>query len=354
MKKKVLLACNGNLDKTGVPSVIMTIVRNLHEEYDFDLILSSNKPSYYTEEFKSYGGRLIELPKHTSRIHLVNRILEVLRPVSLALKTKKIIQKEHYDILHCHNDFDMAGCVYSARKMIPIRICHTHKTWNPKGNILTKAYRYICRSVMKTYATDLIGCSGLACQTTYGNDATFKVINNPYDDTRFIYQEKTFDHIELLQIGYFCENKNQLFSLDVFNQILSQEPDAKLHFIGNSENTYGNYIKTKVSSNIQIHPENTDVPEIMKQCNVLLFPSKVEGFGIVLIEAQAIGLRCYASDHIPKETNVGGVTYLPLQASQWADRILHDNLARYPYDCNPFHTTYFISHIQELYIQVHH
>ena len=59
--------------------------------------------------------------------------------------------------------------------------------------------------------------------------------------------------------------------------------------------------------------------------DVFLFPSRYEGFGMAVVEAQASGLACVASDVVPEETNASGrVTYLPLRAPDtvWAEAVL--------------------------------
>ena len=59
--------------------------------------------------------------------------------------------------------------------------------------------------------------------------------------------------------------------------------------------------------------------------DVFLFPSLWEGLGIVLIEAQANGLRCVASDVVPPEakiTDLVETVSLKKPASYWADKVL--------------------------------
>ena len=69
-----------------------------------------------------------------------------------------------------------------------------------------------------------------------------------------------------------------------------------------------------------------DIPACLKLIDLYLFPSRYEGLGIVLLEAQASGCRCAVSDVIPGEVDVGlgliSFHDLRAPAAQWAEEIL--------------------------------
>lgn len=55
----------------------------------------------------------------------------------------------------------------------------------------------------------------------------------------------------------------------------------------------------------------------------MIFPSKWEGLGIALIEAQLASVPCFISDKIPNEADLGLCNIISLERSskEWADNI---------------------------------
>jgi glycosyltransferase involved in cell wall biosynthesis len=77
-----------------------------------------------------------------------------------------------------------------------------------------------------------------------------------------------------------------------------------------------------------------DIPELLNGSDVFLLPSLVEGFPVVLVEAQAAGIGCLVSDRVSAEVDLGMglLAFLPVPeqvpseesercAAEWADAL---------------------------------
>ncbi len=70
-----------------------------------------------------------------------------------------------------------------------------------------------------------------------------------------------------------------------------------------------------------------DIGTLMRGSDLLLFPSRSEGLGMVAVEAQAAGLPVLTSTGVPRECSVvpGMVRFVPCSApiTQWASELQH-------------------------------
>lgn len=131
-------------------------------------------------------------------------------------------------------------------------------------------------------------------------------------------------------IGRFNVQKNHAFLLKVFKKIKEIKPNAFLLLIGDGElePQIRKYLKDEqLDSSCIILSHRKDIPELLKCMDVFVFPSIFEGLGIVLIEAQAVGIRCVVSDAVPLEAYVTNkVVSVSLNDSieKWANIVLED------------------------------
>ena len=133
----------------------------------------------------------------------------------------------------------------------------------------------------------------------------------------------------IINIGRFNSQKNQLFLLDIFAKILKINYNYQLFLVGQGE--LENRLKEKVKKlnlekNVRFLGLRKDVPELLQAMDYFLFPSLHEGFSVAFVEAQTTGIQCVISDGVPAESilvkeNVKVIS-LKENAEQWANKIL--------------------------------
>ena len=124
------------------------------------------------------------------------------------------------------------------------------------------------------------------------------------------------------------DQKDHKYLIELFNKIHEQDPNSILLLIGNGslKNQILNQInELNLSESIILLGNRKNVNELMQAMDVFVFPSKYEGLGIVLIEAQVSGLKCITSTNVPEEVNVSKkVIFLDKNdKNKWINTILN-------------------------------
>ncbi len=331
MKRVLIVACN-SLGMGGIQTVIMSIVRELGSDVQFDVVRFYSEPNDYEQEFLQYG-RIFEVPFYPKNGTLRAKADFYIRPFYLYRSVKKIIKENGpYDALHCHNFFE-GGIVLAAAKKceIPVRAIHSHSCMTiAKGHYLHKLYLSVYRPLIRKNATHKIACSRAAGKYLYGDDKDVIVIPNAINLEKFKYSALPPKKLySVINIGRWSDTKNQVFLVDVIAEMVKIRADAKLSLVGYGEKVDKDRILKRIEEKqmqeyVTIYPGDTDICKRLCENNIFLLPSLYEGLGIVLIEAQATGLKCFASDRVPVEANLGLVEYLPLEigAEAWAKQII--------------------------------
>jgi len=170
------------------------------------------------------------------------------------------------------------------------------------------------------------------------------VLSNAVNVNEFKYDDKARRDLRTMlgarnrlvigHIGRFNKQKNHGLLIDIFKALHDKKPDSLLVMVGDGD--LRSMIERKVrdlglSSAVKFLGVRGDIPKLMQAMDVYLFPSLFEGLPVVLVEAQAAGLRCIVSDTITRESDVTGrVQFLSLKDSPeiWAAKILAAPCAR--------------------------
>ena len=183
--------------------------------------------------------------------------------------------------------------------------------------------------------------------------------------SKFSWNQKKNDQMKFVHVGRFDFQKNQEFVVNVFERLKDDFPHSVLRLVGfgRNENALRQLVASKGLADrvLFVNGHNANVPKLLSESDCMLFPSHFEGFGIVLLEAQASGCYCFASDVCPSDVNVGFMEQLPLAigVDGWKEKILNhfekeidddvkrivaQNLKKFDVDfiCERYHSLYAV------------
>lgn len=260
--------------------------------------------------------------------------------------------KEHndYKVVHLHSSSKNFYILKAAKKYgIPVRIAHSHNIGFQSKSKLQILIGNLCKPLLKKYATDYFACSEIAGEWLFGKNTVkenkVKVIHNAVDLDKYKFNEEKRNELRkklniedkfvIGHVGRFTNQKNHTFLIDIFNEIHKERPESVLMLVGTGEKE--NEIHEKVdrlglTKDVLFMGFQNNVNEYMWAMDVFVFPSLYEGLGLVLIEAQATGMKCYTSkDVVPVEAKVSKLLeYINLQENTkvWAEKILKSSKIR--------------------------
>ena len=130
-------------------------------------------------------------------------------------------------------------------------------------------------------------------------------------------------------VGELNERKQQRVVIEAAPNLLERFPNARILFVGDGDDRAALEAAVRergLHASIIFTGFRADVPEMLMGSDVLLLPSRVEGFGYVLVEAMAAGIPCVASNvsSIPEivQDGVTGILHAVGDSGAMAEAII--------------------------------
>ena len=117
MKKKII-QIGGNLRLNGISSFIMTLYRNLQDDYQFVFINTAEGKDYYRKEIETMGGKVYDV---------VVKGKGLVRALRQAKRIREIIRNEKPVAVHSHY-YSNNGIYLKQAYLegVSVRISHCH------------------------------------------------------------------------------------------------------------------------------------------------------------------------------------------------------------------------------------
>lgn len=313
-------------------------------KFDIVILCHDRVDSFYEKILQDAGIRIFFISDFFpfKRLYFNRLIHKIIRHSYIdKLIAKFFIKRENPDIIHLHQPFN--SIIEFANPSKKCKLFHTvhsepKEFWCTGTRYANRDFKAVS-SLIRTHGMRLIALHEPMRQELnqmfFVNNTV--VLNNGIDFSKFnvleskesIRKELNIDENVYLvgHVGRFVPVKNHDLIIDLFYELCKVKDNAHLLLVGSGE------LRPKIEKKIEsmqlskyvtILEPRTDIPRIMKSLDVFVFPSLFEGLGLVLIEAQRMGIPCVVSDAVPDAAIVSNlVSKMPKNSTplQWAERL---------------------------------
>lgn len=275
----------------------------------------------------------VSVPKKFSgtdvQLGIMHKLKRIVYSISLSFSLKKIIEKEKSRlILHFHNQYNLYFFLLLTPKQLRKKcyIAYTnhsyiwHGNWDDIKETIKKRYFqeiYAMKNadvvfVLNEHTIDtLVEKIGIEKQK-------IKLIDNGVNTD--VYTPQSQEEINsfkrelglenrnvFIQIGSVCDRKNQLGSLELLLPILKEREEYVFLYAGGIiskeyqeeivDFCKKNHIEDKVRYLGELKPGN-ELNKYYNLADLMVFPSKSEGFSLVIVEAMSAGVPVIINDKL--------------------------------------------------------
>lgn len=322
----------GGMVRAGVETWLMNLLRRIdRSRFQMDIIVHAVQPCAYDDEVRSLGARLISCPFPQRPW----RYLPALR--------RALLEYGPYDVVHSHvHHFSGVVLGVARRAGVGIRIAHSHISLIDQGSgMLRRLYLRGAGSWLRRHATAGLAASEMAAVDLFGADwrldPRWSILPCGIDMEPFA---ASLDRIAMRRtlgiapearvlghVGRFDAQKNHHFLVTIAAAATRMDPNTHLLLVGDGP------LRAEIAALAASHGVTTtctgsrpDIAALMAAMDVFVFPSRFEGLGVAMVEAQAAGLPVVASTAVPPEATVvpSSVTRLALEdgSERWAQAAL--------------------------------
>ena len=326
------------MNRGGLETMLMNYYRKIdRSKIQFDFMVHRSERGHYDDEIEKLGGKIYRMiPIRPGNYHKYFGQLD-----------KFFREHKEYKVIHSHMNENSAFVLKAAKKAnIPCRIAHNHVAG--LGFDYKFPFRVYARLNLKNNVSDKFACSDEAAKWLFGKasleNGEVTILKNGVDLDNFKYDKNIRKEMRkklnvdkklvLGHVGRFSPSKNHKFLIDVFNEICKERQDVVLLLVGDGEERKNIELRVNqlgLSEKVKFLGLRNDIYNLMQAMDIFIFPSFFEALPVVLVEAQATGLKCIVSTGVPREANIlGNVEFLDLNAGEekWRQVILKSDYTR--------------------------
>ena len=273
-------------------------------------LFSFKEESYSDEGISTFISPFLSIPKTP------NRARRIRLEKGKELFKKYIESNGKPDIIHVHSFLagELALWIKNECK-IPYVITEHSSAFERK--LLTDSDLKLALKVFENSHTNIAVSQSLSnAIKCYFKELDFQIIPNIVDTDFFnLIVKKQKDDFQFINIAHLNKNKNQLHLIKSFTKVFKGNQFYKLLIVGQGpeKNNLQNWIDSNtMNSQIRLYgsASREEVRDLLHQSDCFVLSSKIETFGVVLIEAMSCGLpvlstKCGGPESIVTNDDIG-------------------------------------------------
>lgn len=351
----------------GAERIVTDYVIRLKEQgHEVTLVVNSMRGSFLELQILDCKIPIVPLFKQRSPILLKKFDVLFHRLFGTSKKWKKILADTEPELIHIHTstgffdpcDFPPDRIVYTFHANVDRSLHMTNKKNKQKIQALAQKgmsffalNKHMETEIHSTFQTERI--------MYIPNSVDLQAIREKKHNRETFLGELNIptDSFVVGHVGRFNPVKNHEKLLRVFVEISKKRENSYLLLIGTGTQEECDGIRAQIqalgiSDRVKLLGLREDATAIMSILDAFVLPSLSESFSLVLVEAQAHGIRCVASDAVPEEVACNANCFrLPLDQSDeaWASLVLDDQVRPNASSVDQFDINQVLNHVIQAY-----
>lgn len=270
MKKRIIHILSSN-EFSGAENVVIKIIKSLEKEYDF-IYASPDGP--IRNILKEKNINFVPIEKDDI---FFNRLINKYKP----------------DIIHAHDFKASIKIAFSHYKCYKISHLHQNPFWIKRLNFRSLAY------LVASFFLNSVVCvsSEIINEAVFSKFISKKttILKNYIDINNIMNSVEINDSVEEFDIafvGRLVEVKDPIRFIEIVNEIKKIKKDIKAVMIGDGilrEHCKDSIINLGLENDVKMIGFLSNPFKIVNKSRIIVITSKWEGFGLVAVEAMALG-----------------------------------------------------------------
>lgn len=308
---KRLLCIVGGMNRGGAETFLMKIFRVIKEYgYKMDFAVAIEYEGDYDAEIRRMGGVIYHITPKSKGI--VKNFKDIIKLVHNN-KYKYVLRTSQHSL----SAIELFAAKLGGASYRVFRSSNSNTTTGGIDVILHRIFLFLPR----WFSNIRIAPSKIAAEFMFGKNCiekgSAKLIHNGLDLDQFKFnlehreairaRLKIEDKLVVGHVGRFNQQKNHLFLIETFNEMVKIDNNAVLLLVGKGEletAIKNRVVELRLEDKVLFLGVRDDIPQLMAAIDLIVFPSLYEGMPNTIIEAQALGVPCIISDTITEEVKL--------------------------------------------------